>query len=450
MKILCCGDLHVGRRSSRIAEEHDGRAFSCAAALESAVERAVGERVDAVLFAGDVVDRDNRFFEAFGPLERSLARLAAAGIPAVAVAGNHDFDVLRRLARSAGESRLRVLGEGGRWERFALDTRSGRLYVDGWSFPSEHVESSPLDHYSLSRPEDAPVVGLVHADPTDAESRYAPVSMARLREAPVSVWVVGHVHKPTWSETDGAAPVLVPGSVQALHPKEQGPHGPWLLEIDRAGGRVDARMLALSTVRYDEITIDLEGVEDTAGLEAAVMERLRAHRVAIEGDAASEELRYLCCTLRLFGRTRLHRRLASETRRIVDELEIGSEGRVLRVDRVIVETRPPIDLDEIARGRDPAGILAQYLLTLESGGSPAGFGKEVDAELGAETDELVEAVRDAAERAYRAKAYQEVSDDPEPDAAAARTLLMEQGYRLLDALIAQKEPGESTARGEPA
>ena len=180
MRILCCGDLHMGRRSSRVPEEIDGRDFACATAFDTLVEIALRERVELVLLAGDVVDRANRYFEAFGPLESGLARLAAAGVVTCAVAGNHDFDVLPRLAVAVAPERFHLLGEGGVWERRTIELASGaRLHVDGWSFPREHVMTSPLDDYDPSRfgsTEDSglPVIGLLHADTASTESRYAP------------------------------------------------------------------------------------------------------------------------------------------------------------------------------------------------------------------------------------------------------------------------------------
>jgi hypothetical protein len=47
---------------------------------QAIVERAIQEQVDLITLSGDIVDHDNRFFEATGPLEAGLTKLAAAGI----------------------------------------------------------------------------------------------------------------------------------------------------------------------------------------------------------------------------------------------------------------------------------------------------------------------------------------------------------------------------------
>ena len=60
------------------------------AALARAVAEACRAQVDAFVFAGDVVERENSVFEAFGALSRSIEPLVRAGIAVFGIAGNHD------------------------------------------------------------------------------------------------------------------------------------------------------------------------------------------------------------------------------------------------------------------------------------------------------------------------------------------------------------------------
>jgi len=450
MKLLCCGDLHIGRRSSRVPDDVEGRRFSCAAALEAVVRLAVEEQVDAVLFAGDVIERSNRYFEAVGPLERGLLRLARERIPVCAVAGNHDFDVLDRVAASPGadaqadggdaqdgavELGLRLLGRGGRWERALVRGRDGSEFlVDGWSFPREHFATSPLDDYDPAklrpRPAGRPVVGLLHADLDQLASRYAPTSSERLRERPVAAWVVGHVHKPSVRAGEGAF-LLVPGSVQALGLGEPGPHGPWVLTLERLEEtRVAARQVPLSSARYDRVVVDLASVEDEAELERRVVAAIRSHRDEVLGSPGAEALAYLGCTVRFTGRTPLHSVLSETERRLLDDLDLARDGVRVRVERVERQTRPAFDLDDVARSHDPAGILARALRDLERGAA---------AEVRDELEELLRDGTAAAVSVHRSRPYEPLDADPEPDDAATRDLLLSQGYVLLDALLAQKE-----------
>ena len=95
LKLLAIGDVHLGTRPGSLPEGLDEagvdpKSLTPEAALGAAVERAIEEGVDAVLFAGDVVESSNARFEAMRPLEAAVRRLLDAGIRVLAVAGNHD------------------------------------------------------------------------------------------------------------------------------------------------------------------------------------------------------------------------------------------------------------------------------------------------------------------------------------------------------------------------
>src|SRR5690554_238804 len=88
VRVLCAGDLHIGRRSSKLPESYSSADHGCAGAWDAIVDAALAKKVDVVALSGDLVDRANRYFEAIGPLERGLRQLAEQGIDTYAVAGN--------------------------------------------------------------------------------------------------------------------------------------------------------------------------------------------------------------------------------------------------------------------------------------------------------------------------------------------------------------------------
>src|SRR5690606_33213369 len=140
VKILCTADVHIGRRPSRLPESVDSGALSCARIWSSLVERAITERVDLLLIAGDLVDQANRFYEAAGAVEAGVRALVAEGIATMAVAGNHDHDTLPWIARGFDPDEFRVLGSGGSWERHTVYVEGrAALHLDGWSFPAAVV-----------------------------------------------------------------------------------------------------------------------------------------------------------------------------------------------------------------------------------------------------------------------------------------------------------------------
>lgn len=478
MKILCTGDLHIGRRSSRLPSHLDGRAHSAAAGWERIVDLALAEGVDIVVLSGDLVDRENRFYEAVGPLESGLRRLAGAGITTVAVAGNHDFDVLPRLADTFDPASFRLLGRGGVWERATIRRGESVLHLDGWSFPAQYVRESPVAAYGLPVPDDGSVLGLLHADLEQPASSYAPVAFPELRARAVDFWLLGHIHTPYLHQGDGLAPVLYPGSPQALDPGESGAHGVWLLEF-AAGRSFDARLVPLSTVRYDEVVVDLTDASDLGEVDARVIDGVRAHAASIEGGAA---LRCVSCRLRVVGRTPVHRGLAAHLEGLATDLELQAGGATAVVERVEVATRPAYDLAELARGRDPVALLAGLLGSFEAGSPRAAHPEALagEAEAGAtvsaaEIERLIRDAERAARDVGRARAYLGLDDrqrsarhsgvrrfdgesarehldglgapidhagDPAGDpagAAVVRRALGHQASLLLELLLAQKE-----------
>ena len=65
IRILCTGDLHLGRRPTRVPQTADAHVFGPTSAWQSFVLAAIERKVDAVVLTGDVVDESNKFYEAF-------------------------------------------------------------------------------------------------------------------------------------------------------------------------------------------------------------------------------------------------------------------------------------------------------------------------------------------------------------------------------------------------
>ncbi len=426
VKLLCAADLHLGRRPSRLPAS--ASPVSAAAAWLELVDRAVADGVDAVLLAGDVVDQDNRYFEAYGPLEAGVRRLKEAGIALVAVAGNHDHATLHDVAEEVGQEHLVVLGRGGQWRRHTLADPEGRplLHVDGWSFPEARWGDDPLAGYAFEPPADgAPVVGLLHCDLDGREARYAPVSVAALESAGPAAWVLGHVHVPGLRDA-GRVPLLYPGSLLALDPGERGRHGAWMLEIG-PGVPPRFRPLALSPVRYEVVDVDVTDAGDEAMLRARVVDALRSRLAAVVEEGCGP-LGLLSCRVRLTGRTALYARVASALGRL-EELELPErEGVRLVVDaRLDDDTAPALDLDDLSRGSDAPALLARLLLALDAG--------EPDPLL----EEVTARARSAADRVLARSHFAAVRGAEGAGRDGARDALRRQASRLLDELVRRKE-----------
>ncbi len=425
IRLLCAGDLHLGRFPSRAP---DVTALSVSNVWRATVDSAREHRVDAMLLTGDVVDASNKFFEAYGALKQGVERLAEADIPTFAVAGNHDFDVLGNLADALPDA-FTLLGRGGTWETARL-SREGApgLRLLGWSFPASHVNTSPLETLALE-PAEVPTLGLLHTDLDQRQSRYAPVARPDLNDVDVVAWLLGHIHKPSrFPHRDGL--ILYPGSLQPLDPGEPDMHGPWLLEV-YPSGRVTAEQLPLATLHYREQNLNVRGIDTPEDLERHVTITLEEDlRGLVE---VQPSLSHVVYRIRLTGHSSLHRDLPGLASRIETDLSVPSGNVMGVVDRVFVETRPEISLDRLAGRQDMMGFLARLLQSLKGNDTPDPLPDDLAP--------LLRKVHEEARRLASANAYaplrQQRSLQP-PSEADLRRLLREQGWLLLAELLTQQ------------
>lgn len=425
MKILLAADLHIGRSSSRVPNSIDSNEIRAARTWQRLVGFAIDERVRVVCLAGDIADQDNKFWEAIGPLEVGIRQLSTAGIETIAVSGNHDHDVLVRLADQLPSEQFRLLGRGGKWERHTIQ-QEGRplLHIDGWSFPKKVVEKDPLLEYNLPSASDAPTLGMVHGDLDDNSSRYAPLDLKRLQGHDVSGWLLGHIHAPRLISNPDRPWVLYPGSVQALDPGEPGPRGVWLTNLSDSGLTAPEQR-PISSVQYcRQFDIDLSDVQTKEELEGKLFQSIREKAEQEILQVSNAHLSYLSMRFRLIGLTPM----ASLVRQVADqvegELDLTVENKAVGIEKIDVQTLPAINLNEHASSRTAVGVLAKLLLNLE------------EDEATSEVQELVRLSRESIQTSDHNSNFagiknRSLSDDE------VRKIIKAQAQTLLTKLLAQ-------------
>lgn len=428
MKILCTADIHIGRRAA-LPKRFTSTRYATAAIWEAMVQYALDEGVDLVLLAGDIVDRDNRFYEAYGPLDDGLKKLTGRGIQVCAVAGNHDVKVIDKLADALDPERFTLLGRRGRWERKTIQAGEDRLHVDGWSFPEKTVRQNPLlDYAGQAGDDDAPVLIMLHCDLGQPDSPYAPVTRSDLARHRPDLWLFGHVHKPVLKDLPNGVPYLYPGSPMAMDFGETGMHGPWLLET--SGSTLSTpRQIPLSPVRYETVTIPMaETCRTEDDFHVTFLQTLKTALSRTVDDAG--EIKYLGVRATLTGQTVLHTRLLHITQAIEEELDMHLGETTAFMDRIICQTTPPVDLAELAKGNSAPSLLARLIQELDAGHAPLSSG----------TEKLLTAVNRRLASVYQAGAYQPLQPiDPAPPGAAAMA------RHCAMALLAELIGGEGSA-----
>ena len=355
MRILATSDIHIGRIPS---VPNAGADITGRRAWEDVVQCALDQRVQAVLLAGDVVEHDSAWFEAYGPLKKGLARLKERGIAVVAVAGNHDARVFPSLASDSDA--VTILGLGGKWE--ALDL--GPIRILGWSFPSTAHKGNPMEEFQEEFLADGkPYIGLLHCDlDGPSGSHYAPVPSRALERTGAAAWVLGHIHRGGLKAGDRA---FYCGSPLALDAGEEGEHGVWLMDLNDCGQITHREMLPLSPWMFRTLSVDMEGV----GNKEDAREQIRAtlEGAALEAQGGPAETYY--CSLRMQGACGLTGSLARHFQEDLPSMEVPAGNITVRpTGRIVDETTPPLEVAEIAKGKGIRASLARILLQAQDPG----------------------------------------------------------------------------------
>ncbi len=362
-QILFVGDMHLGRLPARVPASDSLPQLAelgPGAAWRRTAHEAVRLGVDAVALAGDVVHGAGDTFEGASELGTGLAILARAGIPVLAVAGNHDTRVLPDLAHHGG---ITLLGPEGTWT-FADIAPDGKPAVRlvGWSFPRPHWPESPLAAAPPPPPPGVVTLGLLHADLDVPGSPYAPVTGAELAATGYAGWLLGHVHTP--GLPSGAGRPFYLGSLCGLDPTETDVHGPVLASVGD-DGQLSLRRLPLAPLRWLSVDLDLGAAkEPVADLEPLTFDAVaRACAASCGPDDA---------TLAFGIRLALHGAVddPAAVRAAAEALAeksatMPAAGAIAFLEKVSVGTHQRVDLRQVAQGDDPPGLIARRILALE-------------------------------------------------------------------------------------
>lgn len=394
IKALVSGDLHLGKRSAAVPVEAENA--STKHTWKRMVQYAVENQIDMVLLTGDIVDQDNKFYEAIEPLQEGFNTLGNAGIDVYMVAGNHDYDVLPRIVSMNATQQIHLLGQNGKWEQQFFTKGQDAVRIIGWSFPGRYVDhdavaSFPVDDLSmpshpntsqhpdsLSRAEvslqrapqllntsssrDIPTIALVHGDIYQATSRYNPLRLEALKNhTNVQAWLLGHIHKTAVVNREYPL-MLYPGSPHALSAKEQDMHGFYELTIE--GKTLEYKYVPVSPVCYESLTVDVTSVEDETAFRTRVVDTLReaTGKMRMQQGYQPDFLVYDL----LFTGAYDDILSLQNWGEAVKGYSVNQERDVI-IRSLSYDIRPVTDIEHLSHDPSYPGVLAQAIRALESG-----------------------------------------------------------------------------------
>jgi DNA repair protein SbcD/Mre11 len=311
VKILHLSDVHLGMENYGRLDPATGlstRLADFCATFDEAIDRAIGEPVDAVLFAGDAYKTRDPTPTYQREFARRIRRLAEAGIPVVILAGNHDLPNAAQRATSTeifGVLGLPNVVVSRRVETLRLDTRHGPLQVLTlpWLTRSavlardEFRESTlrELTEIMVTKLEamvgdqakdlepDVPAVLVGHCHLFGAEigaERWLVVgedpmiAESALRHPNLDYVGLGHIHRQQIRH--GEPPIAYSGSINRVDfSEEKEDKGFWLVDV--APGRADPQFVPVQARPFATVEVTPDGDDPTEQVLHTVQRS--AHRV---------------------------------------------------------------------------------------------------------------------------------------------------------------------------
>jgi DNA repair exonuclease SbcCD nuclease subunit len=92
MRVAAMGDAHLGRAYLPYTTEGgvNQREFDFECSFEAALDLALGQRPDLIVWLGDIFDHPRPTYRSYRIVQRGLARIRDHGLRAVVISGNHD------------------------------------------------------------------------------------------------------------------------------------------------------------------------------------------------------------------------------------------------------------------------------------------------------------------------------------------------------------------------
>ena len=373
IRFLHASDLHIDS-PLRGLDRYDGAPVerlrtATRGALERLIDKAISERVDFVIFSGDLYDCDWQDFHTGLFFREQMVRLGRAGICVFIVQGNHDAQgvISKQLVLP---SNVTVFSS-----RSAHTIRIDELSVaiHGRSFPERAVEEDLVPSYP------APVpgffnIGMLHTSLTGrvGHDTYAPTDLPTLVAKGYDYWALGHVHV---REVVCEQPRIVfPGNLQGRHANETGAKGCELVTVE--AGRIEAEFVALDVVRWSQVSVPLDSVDRLEALSDAF------HH-ALEPVLIGTTDRLHAVRVTLTGSTELHRLEANQPGTLAAAMHAAAQDVTeaeIWIEQVRLELSTPLDRAQAALRQDAVGELVRLVDSIA--GDPAELMRRAQADLG--------------------------------------------------------------------
>ncbi len=331
-KFIHCADLHLGLRfrgldsvDQRMAERLRRSVFD---SFQRIVDKALEERVDAMVISGDLYDDSNELPSTRMWLAQQFSRLK---IPIFICRGNHDNATSWDSAISYPEN-VHI---------FSTEPESFKIGEDyeilGVSFSTWHETRNLAS--MIKGDSERFSIACLHCD-VDAVSEgytYAPCSINDMRGSNVDYWALGHIHKRGILSKDPY--VVYSGNIQGRSFKETGPKGAYLVTVS-SKRIVGFEFFSTSSYVWKDISVD---ISDRSFNDLITEIKSQANQRSI-------------CRITFTGSGELDTMLRTRTDD-VRKMIVDSTGCI--VSGIIIGTTSPIDIESRKDDKDMGSALVR-------------------------------------------------------------------------------------------
>lgn len=319
-------------------------------AANALVQLAIEESVDFVVIAGDLFDGKWQDMRTGLWTAARFRELDRAGIQVFLLQGNHDAaSKVRQAIR--WPANVHVFSSQ-HPETVTLETLGVALHGQG--FAHEKITGDLAARYPDATP-GLFNIGVLHSSLTGSTEHdtYAPTRLAVLLNRGYNYWALGHIHARSDPPIQQQPFIAYAGNTQGRHVKETGAKGCLLVQIEN-GELCDVTFHATDVVRWERVEIELGLNDGRDALLQAIAGRLAALREHIDGQL-------LAARIVIRGACRLHHTLGNEADRdeIIAEIRnlANSLDQPTWIEKIVLETAPPVDLQRLRQGKDLIGQL---------------------------------------------------------------------------------------------
>ena len=291
IKILHCADIHLDSpfSLSDVKKANTRRALQ-RGTFTSIMLYARTEKVDLMLLPGDIFDTEYVTRDTAALLVKEFEQASSCRF--VIAPGNHDpFSENSPYARLKFPSNVYIFNSPS-LTKFSFDDINTDVY--GFAFTSDSMAVNP---FASQKPADSGRINILccHGDITPGSST-CPVTVSDIENSGFDYVALGHIHNSSGVQKAGNTYYAYSGCPEGRGFDECGKKSVILAIFAKEGGHFHAEFAAkqMTKRRYEKITVDVAGAENTPSVIDKVNEAVRENkfdsdttlRVTLTGDVS--------------------------------------------------------------------------------------------------------------------------------------------------------------------